>query len=95
MSSDETPDEVPLEDRLRIDPRIGGVIQDMLKDMTGRETHVILIAAPWTPIDEENVRLGQPTFITSMTPEDMRDFIIQIAGCFAMGNPLLHAERLN
>jgi hypothetical protein len=88
-------DEVPLDERLRIDPRIGGVIQDMIKDMTGRDVHVILIAAPCAPVDEENVRLGQPTFITSMEPEDMCDFLMQIGGCFAMGNPLVHGGKPN
>ena len=64
---------------MQLDPRIGDAVCKLLERETGEEVHIILIAFA---MDGE--KLGHPAFITSLTPDDMEDALIQIAGNFAV-----------
>jgi hypothetical protein len=65
--------------RLKLDPRLGDAILQLVEKTTGRKCHIALIACPM-----EGRKLGQPTFVTSLQPDEMESLIVQIAGGFAL-----------
>lgn len=65
--------------RLKLDPRLGDAILQLIEKTSGRNCHIALIACP---MDGE--KLGQPTFVTSLQPDEMENLIIQVAGGFAL-----------
>ena len=66
-------------DRIKLDPRIGDAILQLIERQTGRECHIALIACPMV-----GPKLGQPEFVTSLQPDEMESLIIQVAGGFAL-----------
>jgi hypothetical protein len=66
-------------DRLQLDPRLGEAILTLIERAAGRTCHIALIACPM-----DGPKLGQPSFLTSLQPDEMENLIIQIAGGFAL-----------
>jgi hypothetical protein len=67
--------------QLTLDPRIGDAVCKIIElENPDRDFHVVIIACPV----EDDGKLGQPAFVTSLMPEDTEQLLIQIAGNFAM-----------
>jgi hypothetical protein len=66
-------------ERLELDPRIGDAILQLIEKTTGKRCHIALIACPM-----EGTKLGQPSFVTSLQPDEMESLIVQVAGGFAL-----------
>jgi hypothetical protein len=67
--------------RLTLDPRIGEIVLKLIElENPDRDFHVVIIACPV----EDDGKLGQPAFVTSLMPEDTEQLLIQIAGNFAL-----------
>lgn len=66
-------------DRLNLDPRIGDAILQLIEKQTGEQVHIVLIACPM-----EGKKLGQPSFVTSLQPDEMESLVTQIAGGFVL-----------
>ncbi len=64
---------------LKLDPAIGDAVLKLVERETGRPCHIVLIASAL-----EGDALGQPCFITSLHPDDMERFLIQVAGCISL-----------
>lgn len=67
--------------RLDIPPRLGDAICQVIEKTNNQQVHVVLIACPV----ERSGKLGQPTFVTSLQPDEMENLVTQIAGGFALG----------
>lgn len=80
-----------MSDRIRLDPRIGDAILQLVEKQTGRQCHIALIVCPMV-----GPKLGQPDFVTSLRPSEMEDLIVQIAGGFALaGKPIIDGIHEN
>lgn len=64
---------------MKLDPRIGDAILQLIERQTGERCHIALIVCPM-----EGAKLGQPAFVTSLQPAEMENLIVQIAGGFAL-----------
>ena len=76
--------------RLELDPRLGEAILQLIERTTGRECHIALIACPM-----DGRKLGQPTFVTSLQPDEMESLIVQVAGGFALAGKRVIDGRLD
>ena len=72
------------DERMIIDPRLGDAVCEAIQNMTGHNCHVIIIACPIVQVDDEHESIGQPSFVTSLQPDDMEELLIQIAGGMAV-----------
>ena len=69
--------------RIFINPNFGNLILDILQNASGLKCHMVMIVCPTIESG-----LGQPTFVSSLEPEDMEKLITHIAGGFVMaGKP--------
>lgn len=72
-----------MSERIKLDPRLGDAILQLVEKQTKRACHIVLIACPM-----DGPKLGQPEFVTSLQPKEMESLIIQVAGNFALiGDP--------
>lgn len=65
--------------RLNIDPRIGDAVLQLIERQTGERCHIALIVCPM-----DGLKLGQPSFVTSLQSAEMESLIVQVAGGFAL-----------
>lgn len=65
--------------RLKLDPRLGDAILQMIERTSGERCQIVLIACPM-----DGAKLGQPAFATSLQPDEMESLITQIAGGFVL-----------
>lgn len=71
-------------ERLQLHPHLGDSILQLIEKQSGRRCHIVLIACPM-----DGPKLGQPTFATSLQPDEMESLVIQIAGGFALAGDRL------
>ena len=76
--------------RLKLDPRIGEAIVQLIERQTGQQVHIALIVCPM-----DGPKLGQPTFVTSLQPDEMESLIIQIGGGFALAGERIVTGKAN
>jgi hypothetical protein len=78
------------DDRLIIDPQLGDVVVAALERMTGVDCHIILIALPVVDEDGDGFTLGQPSFVTSLLPDEMKVMFATLADLVAgAGEPTI------
>lgn len=71
--------------RIKLDPRIGDAVLQLIERVTDEPVHIALIVCPM-----DGAKLGQPEFVTSLKPAEMESLIVQIAGGFALaGKPTI------
>ena len=70
-----------MKNRLNVPVELGHGILQVIEDANGGvECHLVMMVFPV----EENGKLGQPSFLSSLAPDQMEDVIVQIAGGFAV-----------
>lgn len=67
--------------RLEVDPRLGDIMLAHIEAHNAISSHIIIIAYP---MDGE--KLGEPTFVSSLSPPDMENALMQTAGAIAVNN---------
>lgn len=69
------------EDRLKIDARLGDSVLRIVEGMTGKRCHMVMIVFPVHEAGtmyETHEELGQPTFVSSLDPEDTHKMLIKV-----------------
>jgi hypothetical protein len=88
----ETPDVAV--DHVLIDPRLGDVLCQHLERETGKRCHIVLIVMPIEAENEDDHRLGQPSFVTSLSPDDTEHVVRQIADSFDVAGQVMILDAM-
>jgi hypothetical protein len=67
--------------RVTIPVKLGNLVLQVIEGANGDvECHMVMIVFPV----QDDGKLGQPAFLSSLIPDQMEDVLIQVAGNFAL-----------
>lgn len=82
-------------DSMKLDPALGDFVLTQVELQAGCPCHIVLVVCPIKNDDNEKFSLGEPTFITSLDPDDAEKLLVQVGKYMEMGPERTDCRRYN